>query len=163
MTPSRRRPFQLPALAVVCTLFALTGCGGGTTTAARAHVEPPLDPPAEIVEICAALHKQLPRSIAGKEQRDPEPVSDLTAGWGDPAIVLRCGVTRPEKMGDPNADAVAVNGVEWLVERQPAGTHRFTSTYREAYVEVTLPRGSTDAGALTYLAEAVKKTVPSSL
>lgn len=113
--------------------------------------------------MCRSLHKELPESVAGLDREDPEPRSELTAGWGDAAIVLRCGVARPGRMSDPQAQGVEVNGVNWLLEERDDGP-RFTTTYRETYVEVTLGKQYThDIGPLTDLAGAVKKTVPTSL
>lgn len=99
--------------------------------------------------------------MAGLERSDPEPGSELTAGWGDGAIVLRCGVPRPEKMSDPNSQAVEANGVNWMLERPEGGGPRFTSVYRETYVEVTLDeRYQHDATPLADLAAPVEKTIP---
>ncbi len=114
--------------------------------------------------MCARLHKELPQKLDGLERNDPEPASELTAGWGDPAIVLRCGVPRPERMSDPEADAVTVGGVNWLLEEHDDGSFRFTTTYREAYVEVTLPQKyASDVTSLIPLGVPVEKTIPSSL
>lgn len=86
----------------------------------------------------------------------------FTAGWGDPAIILRCGVPRPAEMDDAEADAVEVDGVDWLLQKQRDGSFRFTSTLRRAYVEVTLPKERTGdgLGPLTAFASPVKKAVP---
>ncbi len=98
----------------------------------------------------------------GLDRRDPEPASALTAGWGNPAIILRCGVERPDKMSDAEADGVEVDGVGWLLEEQRNGSFRFTSTLRTAYVEVTIPeaRKGNGLGPLVDLAPAVKKAIP---
>lgn len=88
----------------------------------------------------------------------------MTAGWGDGAIVLRCGVPRPEKMSDPKAQGVSVNGVRWMLEQREGDGPRFTSVYRKTYVEVTLDaRYAHDAGPLTDLAGPVGRAVPCAL
>ncbi|WP_274562966.1 DUF3515 domain-containing protein [Streptomyces spiramyceticus] len=121
-------------------------------------------PSVEEAGMCRALHRELPESVAGHERRTAEPESDLTAVWGDPAIVLRCGVPRPEKMSDPRAKAVEADGVNWMLEPQGDARQRFTTTYRDAYVEVTLPaKYAHDVTPLAAFAGAVKKTVPKSL
>ncbi|WP_432247745.1 DUF3515 domain-containing protein [Streptomyces sanyensis] len=120
-------------------------------------------PPADEAVLCRALHDALPRSVAGQERRDPEPASELTAGWGDAAIVLRCGVPRPERMSDPQAQGIEVDGVGWMLEEREEGP-RFTTTYRRTYVEVTLDRRYLhDASPLTDLAGPVAEAVPSAL
>jgi hypothetical protein len=106
--------------------------------------------------------------VAGESRRDPEPASALTAGWGSPEIILRCGVAQPPKMIDPkvakggDADAVAggVNGVDWLMERQDDGAYRFTCANRSAYVEVTVPEEVDSSAVLIDLAKAIKKAIP---
>jgi hypothetical protein len=113
--------------------------------------------------LCRALHKELPASVAGQGRKDPEPASELTAGWGDAAIVLRCGVPRPERMSDPQAEAVEANDVNWLLEEKPEGP-RLTTTYRKTYIEVTMAKQyAHDVTPLAELADAVKKTVPATL
>jgi hypothetical protein len=139
--------------------MAVAGC---SSTDAAASVPVPT-PSKHEASLCRALRKQLPQTLADLGRSDPEPRSELTAGWGDGAIVLRCGVPRPARMSDPQAQAVEANGVNWMLEERDSGP-RFTTTYREAYVEVTLStRFAHDSTPLAGLAEPVEKTVPSSL
>lgn len=65
------------------------------------------------------------------------PESGLTAAWGGPAIVLRCGVPVPARLV-PTSQLVIVNGVDWFSEQHPDGW-TFTATGRQAYVEVVVP------------------------
>ncbi|MER7762176.1 DUF3515 domain-containing protein [Streptomyces sp. NPDC097619] len=164
MTSFRPRPFRLSAAsAAACALLALAGCSAGD---ARARVTPPPAPPADVAQLCAALHEELPAEVSGEERRDTEPASGLTAAWGGAAIVLRCGVPRPPEMSDPKAEGVEVDGVGWLVQSLNGGGKRFTTTYRTAYVEVSVAAGAAGgmpAGALTYFAGPVKEAVPSTL
>jgi hypothetical protein len=120
-------------------------------------------PPAQEAKLCRALHKKLPKTVAGLAEDDPRPSSELTAGWGDAAIVLRCGVPRPKKMTDPDALAIDADGVNWMVEQRDSGP-RFTTTYRKTYVEVTMDsRFAQDATPLAALAGPVAKTIPATL
>jgi hypothetical protein len=146
----------VPALAVV--LITATGCSSADDSA-RAAVP---DPGAKVTKLCQNLDKLLPSRVDGQDRRDPEPASALTAGWGDPAIILRCGVRRPAEMNDPEADGVEADGVGWLLQKQDDGSFRFTSTLRTAYVEVTIPKDRTGDGVapLVDLAPAVKKAIP---
>lgn len=116
----------------------------------------------KVTKLCRNLDKVLPSKADGLERRDPEPASALTAGWGDPAIILRCGVERPAQMSDPEADGVEVDGVGWLLQKRTDGSFRFTTTLRTAYVEVTIPKARTARGMapLVDLAPAVKKAIP---
>jgi hypothetical protein len=122
-------------------------------------------PPAEIAGYCKALHKELPaKVIEDVARRDASPDSPYTAVWGDPAIVLRCGIDRPAEVADPTADAVEVNGVGWVVDDRGGDGLRFISRYREAYVELLVPASyDADAGILVEFAKPVDRTIPKTL
>ncbi|MCX4547931.1 DUF3515 domain-containing protein [Streptomyces sp. NBC_01387] len=156
MTSSRHRLLTLSALAL---LLAAAGCSSTDDATSVAVPEPPADQ----VELCKALDKELPKTVAGQNRSELAPKSELTAGWGDAAIVLRCGVPRPDEMDDPQAKAVEADGVNWMLEQRADGP-RFTTTYRKAYVEVTLgQKYAHDVTPLSDFASAIKKTDPSSL
>ncbi|MEU1371170.1 DUF3515 domain-containing protein [Streptomyces sp. NPDC005803] len=162
MTSSCRR-LPHPVLLGTSAVLVVLAAAGCSSTDPSASVTVPT-PSSEAAAYCRALHKELPRSVAGLERSDPAPRSDLTAGWGDGAIVLRCGVTRPAKMDDAQSKAAEADGVNWLLEQREGDGPRFTTTLRKAYVEVTLSKAyAHDATPLAAFAPAVKKTVPSSL
>ncbi|MFJ2441772.1 MULTISPECIES: DUF3515 domain-containing protein [unclassified Streptomyces] len=146
----------LRCLPAVVVLSAAAGCFSADATPSVAVPSPPADE----ATLCRALHKALPKTLADLNRDDPEPRSELTAGWGDAAIVLRCGVPRPAGMNDPQAQAVEANGVNWMLEERDSGP-RFTTTYRKTYVEVTMDtRFAHDSTPLAQLAEAVGRTIP---
>ncbi|WP_156721328.1 DUF3515 domain-containing protein [Streptomyces apocyni] len=152
----RRRLSLLPALGL---LLAAVGCSSADDTPSAAVPSPG----SRSAAACRDLHGELPRQLDGLDRADPTPRSELTAAWGGSAIILRCGVPRPDRMSDESADGVEVNGVGWLLERQGGGGFRLTSTLREAYIEVTLDKKRAEAGGLgplTDLAGPIKKTVP---
>ncbi|MGI5480416.1 DUF3515 domain-containing protein [Streptomyces lavendofoliae] len=163
MTSSHRLR-RLPALPVAVVAAAvLSAAAGCSPTDAKASVTVP-SPPSEEAALCGALHEELPETVSGLGRSDPEPRSDLTAGWGDGAIVLRCGVPRPPAMSDEESLGAEIGGVDWLTELREGDGPRFTSTYRKAYVEVSLDeRFAHDATPLMDIAPAVKKAVPPSL
>lgn len=160
----RHRRASSVALPALVLLIAATGCSSADDT-------PPTSVPrpgTKATKLCQNLDKSLPRKVDGLDREDPEPRSALTAGWGSPAIILRCGVPRPAKMADPEVadgndpEAIGggVNGVGWLMEKRNDGSVRFTSAQRLAYVEVTVPAGRDTASVLVDLADAVKDAVP---
>ncbi|MCX5526756.1 DUF3515 domain-containing protein [Streptomyces bobili] len=161
MNAFRPRPVVLLPLAL---LLAAVGCSSADGDVSAAVPSPS----ATVTELCRNLDRALPSTVDEQHRRDPSPASALTAGWGNPAIILRCGVERPPKMIDPKVatgadpDAVAggVNGVNWLMEKGDDGAYRFTTASRLAYVEVTVPEGRDTSGALIDLASAVKKAIP---
>lgn len=152
------RPAASSPVLVLLTLLTLAGC---TSTDETGTAVVP-SPQSETATYCRALDRQLPQRVDGLVRTDPTPRSALTAGWGDPAIILRCGVPRPGKMDDMEADGVEVNGVGWLQEQQADGSFRFTSALRRAYVEVTLPKQRTKNGLapLIDFAAPVRKAIP---
>ncbi|MEU5767767.1 DUF3515 domain-containing protein [Streptomyces asoensis] len=157
----RHRPVGLPALVLLITV---AGCSSADDNASAAVPSPG----AKAAKLCRDLDKVLPSKVDGESRHDPEPASALTAGWGGPEIILRCGVAQPPKMIDPEVavgsdpDAVAggVDGVDWLMETREGGGNRFTTANRSAYVEVTVPDGTDSSGALIDLAPAIKKAIP---
>lgn len=156
----RHRLIGLPALALLITT---AGCSSADDSAS---VTVP-SPDATVTELCRKLDEALPGKVAGLSREDPEPRSTLTAGWGNPEIILRCGVPRPPKMIDPKVaeghdpDAVpgGVNGVDWLQEKADDG-FRFTTANRKAYVEVAVPGDVDSSAALIELAPAIKSAIP---
>jgi hypothetical protein len=119
--------------------------------------------------MCRALHDHLPKALDGLDRSATGPRSGFAADWGDPAVQLRCGVPRPRTLTpgsehyNPTAEAVEVNGVTWLPEKQD-GAYRFTTVGRKVFVEVTVPeKYAPELNVLTDLAVPVKKAVPTEL
>lgn len=136
----------------LCAAVALTSCTGPVP------VELP-DPDAAASDLCSDLATELPERLAGQESRATDPDSPLTAAWGDPAIVLRCGVPDPEAL-EPTSQVFTVDGVDWFPEELTAG-YLFTTYGRSVNVEVTVPDDyAPEAGPLTDLAAAVEQAVP---
>lgn len=139
--------------------MATVGCSSTDDTATV--VVP--SPDAYTAKLCRKLHQQLPDELDGLERTDPEPRSELTAGWGSSAIILRCGVPKPAKMGDLTAPTTEVDGLGWLIEEPGDGSYRFTSALREAYVEVTIGsdhKKQSGAASLVVLGREIKKAIP---
>ncbi|MGK5627050.1 DUF3515 domain-containing protein [Streptomyces sp. URMC 123] len=170
MSASPHRPPAVAAVAAVCAaLLALAGCSGDGGGGGAGDLAAPT-PSGREAELCRALRGELPGTVNGLARSSAGPASDFTAAWGEPPVVLRCGVPRPAVLTPGTAqynpttdDGVEVNGVGWLLERRSDGSFRFTTVGRKAFVEVTLPKGTTEIGALTDFAEPIKRTVPTEL
>lgn len=154
----RRAPFTVAVTAAVLTAAGCGETGQGGPAAPT--------PSGKAAELCRSLHERLPERVGGQQRITLDPASKYTAAWGDPAIELRCGVPRPEKLTpgsehyNPTAEAAEVNGVSWLLEEREDG-YRFTTTDRAAHVELTVPDSyAPEIGALTDLAESVRASVP---
>jgi hypothetical protein len=110
---------------------------------------------------CERLHHALTGDLGGRERRDTEPVSERTAAWGDPPLVLRCGVRRPAGLA-ADSELIEVDGVAWFLA-EGAPPYVFTTFGRGTYVEVRVPRSTPRAEAtapLVDLAPAVRKAFP---
>lgn len=131
---------------------ALVGCSGPVEVAATA-------PGTEATATCSRLLDALPDTVDDQSRRAVTPEDALAAAWGDPAIVLRCGVDRPDAM-TPDAQLFEVDGLGWLPE-QLTGGYVFTTSGRTVYVEVTVPDDyAPEVNAVVDLGGVVAATVP---
>jgi hypothetical protein len=145
---------HLTATALAGTLL-LGGCGLGAV-----DVEPH-EAEAGSGQACAALHEALPDVVADAVRREIEPTSQNVAAWGDPPVVLRCGVPLPAEYR-PDAQLFDVEGVGWFPVSGEGGNF-FTAVDREPYVEVAVPDDyAPEATVLADLAAAIASTIPAS-
>lgn len=103
-------------------------------------------------DACSTLVDSLPDQVADLSS---DPVdSTRVAAWGDPRVVLRCGVTPPADLR-PESRCDDVDGVGWFTEEQDDSTV-FTTIGRSPLVSVTVPGDYDPAGAaLIDLADAI--------
>jgi hypothetical protein len=102
---------------------------------------PPPPPNASTQRPCTKLLTALPIQLGELAPRvvHPRPDSPFVVAWGDPAVVLRCGVARPSKLTAGSSEFVlVVNGVDFF-QSQHDKTHVFTAIDRAAYIEVQVP------------------------
>lgn len=131
----------------------LTSCAGlllvsGCTQ--QLSVEPGLNGSSEY---CTELSQSLPVEIAGELLRATTASESGVTAWGDPAIVLRCGVEEPMSL-QPTSQLLSVNGVDWLPEELTQG-QRFTTINTKEFVEVNIPANyESSSGILVDLANA---------
>lgn len=155
----------LPILVVALVLLSTDPNSGKPTSTPKAL--PPVSvaaPPANAAADtpCTTLLSNLPLSIVTSEGTLQPRVAHSTwtyvVAWGDPAIVLRCGVPRPAALV-PNSAAllVPVNGVSFL----PVNGKKdnvFTAVDRAVYVEVSVPVGYAQP-PLGPIADAIAKSM----
>jgi len=115
-------------------------------------------------QVCRSLVRTLPDSVADQPRRKVDDHGGYAAAWGDPAIVLRCGVPTPKGF-DAFATCQVANGVGWYIpESQIQGRPvdvLMTTVGRRVNVEVALPsQYFPPATAMVDLAAAVRRTVP---
>jgi hypothetical protein len=148
---------RIAPLVILATVTAVTSftssCSAGIDVALPTDVEP------ASAKVCADLADSLPDTVTDQEGRATEPTSPLTAAWGEPAIVLRCGVPRPGAL-TRTSQLVTVNGVDWFAEELTEG-YVFTTYGRQVYVEVTVPDDyAPEVRPVTELSSAVADAVP---
>lgn len=109
-------------------------CGSTVTTSPGPDAANP-----QCAEVIAALHGS--QNLAGLARHEVSGQS--TAAWGEPAVILRCGVPMPP----PSTEGcVSVNDVDWAGPRDPKANDRKYVTYgRSPAVEVYIPVGSSAA------------------
>lgn len=120
----------------------------------------PFEPQPGSAEACADLFEQLPDTLGNAVRRDVTVEEPMAAAWGEPPIVLRCGVRLPAAY-EPDATLVEIDGVGWLPEVGEGGAF-FTSADRDVLVEVAIPDDqSADAQVvLTELADPIQGSIP---
>ena len=156
----------LPCVVILALLFGLLSGGTGSTSSSSSPaVLPALSlpaPPSSTATAgpCTALLSVLPTALGTLAPRvvHPTPDSLFVVAWGDPAVVLRCGVDRPAHLA-PSSSAllVIIDGVAFLPVQARDSTV-FTAIDRAAYVEVTVPK-SYPQPPLAALADAIAKAM----
>lgn len=137
-------------LAALVLVTALSGCG------ATLEVDEYPTAPGTKVD-CQAMIADMPRTVAGQDNRAVS--GQIAAAWGDPAIILRCGVERPDTLSR-SSPCYTVRKVGWLAETTADG-YLFTTIGRTFYISIEVPKTYDPAAdALADLAPSVKKHDP---
>jgi hypothetical protein len=115
------------------------GAGSASPSVLPAVVATPPPSSAAAEAPCAQVLSRLPVRLAGLAPRvvHTMPSSPFVVAWGEPAIVLRCGVPRPTRF-TATSSLLDVNGVSFLPVRA-GGQTAFTAIDRAVYVEVDVP------------------------
>jgi len=135
----------------------VTGCGAGNV-----EIDTPELSGAD-AKACTDLVDALPDAVDDVARRPVEPDHAYGAAWGDPAIVLRCGVPKAEGF-DKFATCQVADDVGWFVpesqvEDQSADVVMTTIGF-EQNVEVHVPaRYRPPAAVMVDLADAIKHTL----
>jgi Protein of unknown function (DUF3515) len=142
-------------LALLAALL-LTSCADGPVT---------LDSPPVSegdYDTCTAFLDDLPRRLDGKERRKVNPAAALGRAWGDPAIIVRCGVEVPPEF-DRLAGCEVADDVGWFVPQSVIDDQGADATYTAVgyrpIVQVDVPhdyRPEGGAAVIAELADAVK-------
>lgn len=150
-------------------LLGVLALGLGACTNAVELGSPAL--PATEQRACETLLAAVADGLADRPRRT-DVGAGLGAAYGDPAVVLRCGVDLPEgfdpsRVAGPNdpSPCAIVNGVGWYLPAEQAGggqTATFTAVGYRPRISVTVPTEAQPEGgaaALAQLAPVVKATL----
>lgn len=122
---------------------AVTGCSRAVSVQA-----PPVS--ADCEQVLAAA----PIRVLEELQRETTPAEAAAVAWGDPPIVLVCGV---QVEVAPDAQVIEVNGVEWVAQVVEEGSV-FTSFRTAPTIQVRVPAAyRPEAEVLTDLADIVSE------
>jgi hypothetical protein len=136
------------------------------TTSARGDLPPvPVDTPdvtpaADLA--CPVLMGQLPLELAGESSRLVQSDSPFAYAWGDPPVVLVCGVDPPAGYV-VGVQGILINGVEWFVDTTDPETVVWTTVDRTVPVQMRVPVSTDSAlvtAASTIIATALPYTAP---
>ncbi|MCV2488923.1 DUF3515 domain-containing protein [Geodermatophilus sp. YIM 151500] len=134
---------------------------GGTVPTPRAELPvlpvpvPPVTPEAEAA--CPGLMAELPLELAGEPSRRVDSDTPYAYAWGEPPLVLVCGVDRPEGF-DLGASLIQINGVQWFVDTDDPDLTVWTAVDRPVYVEVQVP-AAVDSAGVTQLTVPIGRTL----
>ena len=125
----------------------------------------PLPPNPAADADCVKVIGKLPVELAGLSPRRVFSSSAAIVAWGDPPVVLKCGVGRPAGLTAGSGDFVVDSGtgagrtVEWFPVKTATAT-TFTSIDRAVYVELTVPASRQPSDVLPPISAAVAAALP---
>ncbi|MGH3810855.1 MAG: DUF3515 domain-containing protein [Pseudonocardiaceae bacterium] len=123
-----------------------------------AEVPAPAAGSADCTRLLAALPEELDGGEQGTLQRRQlaAPAPAGAAAWGEPPVVLRCGLDRPTDL-TATSRLLAISGVQFFTVPSP-GTSTWVAVDRPVYVVVDLPP-VTGSGALQQVAIVIADTL----
>lgn len=119
---------MIVATATALPLLATAGCSSAVTVQAP-----------EQSAACTSVLAAAPIRLVGELQRETTPHSAAAIAWGDPPIVLVCGLNASTTA---DAQVIDIDGLEWIAE--PIGVDGaqgtiFTTRGRVPVIQVRVP------------------------
>ena len=152
-----RRPAVVAATALVVSAFAVG-------ILARRSGRGPVDLPAEAAPAtsakapCERFERRLPDRLGSLERRDTRPERPGFAAYGDPAVVVRCGVPASARYRSGD-QLIAINDVAWYADESRPGGVDFSLPRSIVNISVWIPAAHR-AELLSLLTDAVKDAQP---
>jgi hypothetical protein len=165
--PARRRAALIAtAVALPVTVLLVLAVNRGVLSRPQPSGPPaplgPVDVPppprsSQADRSCPAVISNLPVTLAGQHARPAHSTSPYVAAWGQPPLVLRCGVPRPAGLV-PTSALTVINGVVWFTAQRPDAVV-WTAVGRPVYVELTVPTAYSSAPVVD-LSAALTQALP---
>lgn len=115
--------------------------------------------PQTVPPACSSLMETVPVVVDGQQIRAVTPERADAVAWGNPPILLLCGVTPPEDL-TATSSLIDIGGVTWFAQPLRNGTAFFTVD-RSATVEIRVPRDfEPEASIVVELAPYIADAVP---
>ncbi|MEV6927181.1 DUF3515 domain-containing protein [Dactylosporangium sp. NPDC051485] len=159
-SPGRIATLAALPIALVAGIAAYWALGGfpshaNKPSAAAVPVEAPqLEPSTSTV--CRALVAKLPDVLGGLSRRPVTAGGEQNAAFGDPPIVLTCGVPKPAVPAD--AQFMGLSNVCWFADEQRDRTV-WQTVDRAVALRVVVPKAA-DGSWLVHLSAPIVATVP---
>jgi hypothetical protein len=116
---------------------------------------------------CNKVLEQLPVQLGALQPRvvHAHPDSPYVVAWGDPAVVLSCGVGRPKDLTPGSAAEFVTAGPDTgpfydVVNAGAGSANVFTTVDRGPYISVEVPSKYQGADVMPALSEAIAKALP---
>lgn len=116
------------------------------------------DQPAATTAACTSLMAALPDQLGSSARRAVIGSPTGVAAYGDPAMVIRCGLPNPRELTCDSA-LVDVSGVSWL-KLSDVGIVSYLNADRSVRIALSIPDGN-DSGtaALQQLSSVIEQTL----
>ena len=118
---------------------------------------PPVTPEADAA--CPSFMTDLPIELAGEQSRRVRSDTPYAYAWGEPPVVLRCGVERPAGFVAGGPQLIQLNQVQWFVDDSDPDQYVWTAVDRPVYVELTVP-ATLDSAVAIALSPLIAATMP---
>jgi hypothetical protein len=163
----------VPFIVLVTLVLVALGSGNGGSDAKQSTAPGPLPavtaaaPPHADAQAasCSKVLEQLPVSLGKLAPRvvHTTPDTPFVVAWGDPPVLLRCGVARPKDLV-PGSSAQFISGGEldgpyYDVQRE-GDANVYTTVDRGPYIALTIPAKYQAADYLPLLSRAIAKALP---
>ncbi len=130
-----------------CVLLGVCACTGGSAVTAAPQASDPA---------CTAALSAAPATVLGQPRTPLQVLGG--AAWGEPAVVLRCGL--PE-LAPTSLDCISINDIDWVIDAR-SDPVLISSFGRSPAIEVRVPTsyGRTSAADAAVDVSAVARALP---